>query len=276
MDVGQQQTGLLEHLGGGQHLELALLNVPIHGGARLAHIGQGGQVLGHHLVHQLRGGQSVLLGWLAGASQTQDDHGPQVEPAVLQQQSGVQDLLGSGALLDLFQQFVIPGLHPQVRPLQAGFVQLFQLSGGLGHGGLGTCVGGDLLQVGEGLIEPLQDGQQLVLLHDDGVTIAQEHPADAVAIGLACHLNVVQNVLQRTDPEPLLLVHTAKSAGVVGAADGTLEQVALPLSGGTVNHAFISHNTFSTNRFIVAQNLAISSSLPMVTRRKLSILGRAK
>ena len=276
MDIGQQQPCFLQHLAGGQHLELALLDVLIHGSARLTHIGQGGQVLGHHLVHQFSSRQGVPLGGLAGASQTQDDHGPQVKPAVLQQQCSVQDLLGGGTLLDLFQQLIIPSLHPQVGTLQTSFVQLLELGRGLGHGGLGACVGGDLFQVGEGLIESIQDGQQFLLLHDDGVAIAQEHPTHAVAIGFACHFNVIQNILQRADAEPLVLIHTAKGAAVIGTADGTLEQVAFPLSGGTVNHAFISHNTFSTNRFIVAQNFSISSSLPIVTRRKLSILGRSK
>jgi hypothetical protein len=39
-------------------------------------------------------------------------------------------------------------------------------------------------------------------------------------------------------------VHGAEGAGIVGAANGTLQKIALPLSWRTINVAFIAHGIF--------------------------------
>ena len=144
--------------------------------------------------------------------------------------------------MDLFQQLIPAGLHPQVGPGEARLAQLLQLLRAFGHGAPGAGVGGHLAQIGEGGVQGLQDLQQLLLAHDDGVPVAEEHLIHVLrAVIGPGHGDVLDDLLHGADVELLGFVHPAEGAFVVGAPHGALEQVAPPLSRGTVNLAFISH-----------------------------------
>ena len=59
---------------------------------------------------------------------------------------------------------------------------------------------------------------------------------------------VLSDLLELPDPEALFLKHAAKSAFIVGAAYGDLDQQAVCLAGRPVDIAFVSHVTFSRER----------------------------
>ena len=131
--------------------------------------------------------------------------------------------------MDELEHPVAAALHPQVGPGQPRFMEGPQLLGGLGQGALGPGVEGYLLQLGEAVVELMEDLEQLLRLHDDGVAVHKKYPPQLRTVVVPGHVDVLQNVRHWTDAEFFLLVHPAEGTLVVGAADGALEQVAFPL-----------------------------------------------
>ena len=179
------------------------------------------------------------------AGKTHDDDGPQVKASCHQLLACLQHLGGGNTFVDGLEHRVAAALHPQVSPVEARIPDGLQLLGRFGQGAPGTGVGGHLLQGRESIVELAQHPDEIIGLHDDRVAIHEKHSLEARTVVIPGHIDVLQNLLHRTDAEFLLLIHGTEGALIIGAADGTLEQVALPLPWGPVqNVTVVSHKSF--------------------------------
>ena len=102
--------------------------------------------------------------------------------------------------------------------------------------------------------DPVQDHQQLPVRQAEGVPVTEEHLLHP-AVPLPGIFQVFQYFFHRSDPELLVLEHTAKSTAVMGTADGHLHQQAPRLAGRTVNISFVTH-------YILSGALTASSARP--------------
>jgi hypothetical protein len=86
----------------------------------------------------------------------------------------------------------------------------------------------------------MQNLQQIRRAQGNGISIAQEYLLQMSIIRLR-HVDIFQNVFQRSHSVLFVLKHPAKRAGIVGTAYGDLKNIALPFTWGSVNVSFIPH-----------------------------------
>ena len=155
----QQQPGLLQGLPGGEQPELPPRGRVTQHRSPLGEVSQGGEVTGSHGVDQGRRVQGVGSGCLSLPGQADQHHGPQVKACRRYAPSGLQHTRGVHPLAHRPQHRVAAALHPQVETHQPRPAEGRQLFLRLAQGAARAGIGVDPLEGGEGLVQPVQDGQ---------------------------------------------------------------------------------------------------------------------
>jgi hypothetical protein len=90
------------------------------------------------------------------------------------------------------------------------------------------------------LLDPVENPHEPLLGNDQSVAVHEENLVLTLHV-LGSEKNVAQNNLVILDGEALILVSAAKSALVVRASQGHLEQNAVRLAGRPDTHSFVMH-----------------------------------
>ena len=119
-------------------------------------------------------------------------------------------------------------------------MQLYQLLMAFAKDVLGRSINAHSLAFREVFTDPFQNHQKLFVGKHHGISIRQEDPLHS-PVGPPCHVQILQHLVYIPDPELLILIHAAKGAQIMGAADGYLHDQAVGLAGRPENISLVSH-----------------------------------
>ena len=236
--VPDHDAQLLQHAPGVRQHEFAPGSVLVQRGSGHQGRGQGTDEGWIHGRQQFRRGRGVL-GTAISAAQPQHHH-HRVAKAGLPEPRGRRHRIGRrGSLDDPFESDVVAAFGAVVDDAQARLAQPLQFRGGLVQDAAGVAIDAHAAQQGQLLAEAQEDPLEVVGGQDQRVAVAQEHPANGLSAPL---VDVRRHLFPGLDAEAFLfrvVVHRAVGAAVVAAADGHLQQQALPLARWSENAPYV-------------------------------------
>ena len=183
-------------------------------------------------------------------AQTRDSGDGQSEAAAAHLLSRLHDGGHGVTLGHLLQHRVAARLKTHIEHGQALAAQKAQVILALGVDAAGGGVAGDALTLGEEPVDKVEDADQVRCAAHQRIAVGQKHTLH-VAVCLPRHTEILVNLVQRTHPEVLVIIHIAKSAAVVAAAVGHLHDEAVGLTGRTVHFSFIAHSVAPLHFFSI-------------------------
>ena len=165
------------------------------------------------------------------------------------------------ALPHQLQHLVAAGFQAHVDHGQSLFPQGTQLLLRADTDGRRRRITGDALALREQLPNGVQNDIEFLCLPHQRIAVGKEHLVHAAVSG-ARHMEILQDLLQRTEAEALFLIHAAEGAGIVAAAVSHLHDEAVCLGGRAKYFSEISHTpSFSSAAiFRQTQNTATACS----------------
>ena len=176
------------------------------------------------------------------AAKAVDGGHAQQQPGLFYTLPGLNDAGGIKALVKLFQHGIVAAFQPHIHNAQPQLAQGLQLFGGFAQNAVGRAIHAHALAGGNALANAGKDLHQRFGGQDQGVAVRQKHAAEAIGGSL---LDILKHLAQRADRELFGLVHIAKGAAVVAAAQRYLQNQAVGFTGRAENISGIVHkNSF--------------------------------